>query len=285
MKPHGPTTGQRHIILVATDDRFARPAGVTLRSAYDNCRNTELGAVVLDCGLSEDSRSFLKSAWSGELDFRVFDPEPFKGFAVKGARAALARLGLEHYLEEKRARVLYLDSDVLVRGSLDPLLDVDLQGFTLGAVAILARATLGQSPKPWSQAVYVAGGAAPGGMNFNSGVLLIDLDRWKQRSVMQRASELGKRYPAADQALLNSLLSRDWLPLPAKWNTKAPDAVIYHFASEPRPWQRNYYRNPIWLEYLRVADSLGWHIDRPSFLRTRIAARSIASRARAKLGG
>lgn len=284
--PHRDPEPRRRTIVVAADERFARPAAVVLRSAFDHCRHDRVRALVVDCGLTPADREMLGAAWPLDLELRSLEPERFRSFKTDRARAALARLALEHHLPRQRGRVLYLDSDVLVRGPLDPLFEAELHGCTLGAVPALARITVGESSRGgWSDSEYAAGGAAPGAMIFNSGVLLIDLERWHDQRVFDRAAALASRFAVSDQRILNSLLSREWFPLDRKWNDKAPGAAIYHFASDPRPWQRGYYRNPVWLEYLRVAESLEWHIDRPAFLRTRVALRQAAAGIRNRLRG
>ncbi len=68
------------------------------------------------------------------------------------------------HLEEEI--VLYLDSDVIVRGSLDPLFDINLEENLLGAVA-----------DHFSTLYY--GDTAP--VSFNSGVMLINNSLWKKR--------------------------------------------------------------------------------------------------------
>lgn len=270
-------------LVVVTDDVFALPATVALRSARRNCDASRTKAVVIDCGISKEGQARMRQAWPG-VTLKELDPAHVAPFATDRAAAAMARLALEHYVELEQGRVLYLDSDVLVRSSLEPLFRADLRGFLLGAVPATGRPIMGLDPYDeevaWQGTEYAAGGAAPGGIVFNSGVLLIDIAAWRDADLLRRSQVLGSRFPVADQRLLNAMLSRDWYPLSSTWNSKEPGATIYHFAANPRPWEASYYRNPIWLEYLSEADAIGWAISRPRLLPLRVKIRSLASKLR-----
>jgi lipopolysaccharide biosynthesis glycosyltransferase len=66
---------------------------------------------------------------------------------------------------------------------------------------------------------------------FNAGVIRIDVDRWRERSVSQRAIDLLRQEPASlklpeqDALALSSV--GEWSPLPAEWNAQA-GAIGYH---------------------------------------------------------
>ena len=58
-------------------------------------------------------------------------------------------------------KVLYLDSDIIVTGDLSTLFEIDLKGYSIGAV----------------DDVYAYEGRKSG---FNAGVLLMDVAKWKE---------------------------------------------------------------------------------------------------------
>ncbi len=114
------------------------------------------------------------------------------------------------------ARVIYLDSDTFVTGSLRPLWETPLGGLPLGAVANVVE--------PEARArVRELGIDYPGGF-FNSGVLLLDLDRMRVEGSSNVATEFGRhnrdglRWP--DQEALNVAFAGRWTPLHPRWNTQ-----------------------------------------------------------------
>lgn len=68
-------------------------------------------------------------------------------------------------------KVLYLDSDIIVTGDLSTLFKIDLKGYSIGAV----------------DDVYAYEGRKSG---FNAGVLLMDVAKWKEDSIVNSLLEL-----------------------------------------------------------------------------------------------
>jgi lipopolysaccharide biosynthesis glycosyltransferase len=84
---------------------------------------------------------------------------------------------------------------------------------------------------------------------LNSGVMLMDLERWRDRCLMERALELahggGLRLRNWDQTLLNVIGVSEAVMLDARWNLQVlpwdPElrpsgAFVLHFLSAPKPW-------------------------------------------------
>ena len=168
-----------------------------------------------------------------------------------------------HELFPDRSRVLYLDPDTIVTGSIEELWNTDLEGKTIGAVPI---------PNSIRPAQH---GMPPGSLFFNSGVLLMDLEAWRARNYCGKCLDFIQRHPEraidADQDILNLCLFGDWLPLDYKWNVINPffrpsydmglkeaelarvraEAVIIHYNGGAKPWmyldnhprQRDYFVN------------------------------------------
>ena len=134
-------------------------------------------------------------------------------------------------------RVLYLDSDIIVTGDLSPLYTMDLQGYYVGAV----------------DDVYAYEGRESG---FNSGVLIMDVAKWKEHlivnSLLELAAEQNQAVHLGDQSILNIYFENKWLPLDQTYNYMVgvdtyhltqkcqrlddQPPVIVHFASHDKPW-------------------------------------------------
>ncbi|SCG75817.1 glycosyltransferase family 8 protein [Micromonospora coxensis] len=165
--------------------------------------------------------------------------------------AMYLRLLVPAALPAEVRRVLYLDCDTMCTNSLAPLFEVDMGGVPVGAVR-----------DPFNRRLLDMGGIPglatyrdldPYGLYFNSGVLLIDVDRWKECEVTERSlAYLGRhahesRYP--DQDALNYAVYDNWLRLPRRWNDlmawrlepefggKLSDSAVLHPAGPIKPWQ------------------------------------------------
>lgn len=152
------------------------------------------------------------------------------------------------------SRVLYLDADTIVMRSLDPLWATDLGEYTVGAVA---NPLYGFMDTGFIHALELASTAD----YFNSGVLLMDLDRWRAQGLTQQLmdfiAEHGDAQQWPDQNALNAVLRGRWLPLAPRWNAQnvyfdlkpaqllcTPAQVrearsapgIIHFVAPYKPW-------------------------------------------------
>lgn len=110
-------------------------------------------------------------------------------------------------------RLIYLDTDMMVRKDLVELAEVQLNGHSLGAVR--------------DDYYEIAEGYGP---LFNSGVMVIDLKRWYERRIEEqvlqqiRHGETGKML-LADQDDLNRVLAKDWQVINPKWNAMTGDLM------------------------------------------------------------
>jgi lipopolysaccharide biosynthesis glycosyltransferase len=120
-------------------------------------------------------------------------------------------------------------------------------------------------------------GLRPDALYFNSGVLLIDLDRWRETDTGPRSLDFARYYPDRvtfpDQCSLNWVLRDQWTPLPERWNLQtgavttsrlgfmdfardakrqAEAAQIIHFNGPSKPWHfmNNHPLKPEYLAYL-----------------------------------
>ena len=119
---------------------------------------------------------------------------------------AYSRLFAPRMVQGDPERLVYLDIDTIVRCDLQALLTIDLHGNTIGAVRD-KEYEKGEGKSPL----------------FNSGVMIIDVKRWKERKIEEQVlleirHSQGGIVPLADQDDLNEVLHNDWLELPLGWN-------------------------------------------------------------------
>ena len=147
----------------------------------------------------------------------------------------LGRLILPRIIEATASRLLLLDSDMIVNGSLGPLLDIDMGGRALAAVG--DRFVM----KHYQQERY-----------FNAGMMLLDLDRFNARDLggeaMRWLAHQSVKPDFLDQDALNTVVGNDWIDVDRRWNFFHADdpehftradyqaAHIIHFAGR-KPWE------------------------------------------------
>ena len=130
--------------------------------------------------------------------------------------ASYARLLIPELVPRQIRRAVYLDSDVLVRGDLSPLFTVELGDALVGAVRDFAIGStvheMSGVRDPDRPRVY-----------FNTGVLVMDVARWRNEGLADRALEYAaagsEPLPWADQDALNAVLE-SWHELEYRWNVQ-----------------------------------------------------------------
>lgn len=146
--------------------------------------------------------------------------------------AMFFRYYIPHYVSEERA--LYIDSDIVVTGSLDELFEMDLKGMPLAAV---------QDVSTWGML-----------STFNSGVMLIDTEAWQSEQVLEKLIELTNQHHETaygDQGILNMYFGQRWLPLSKIYNYMVGlDSIVHHYVDADYTWYDNKLSNlPVIIHY------------------------------------
>jgi lipopolysaccharide biosynthesis glycosyltransferase len=236
------------IIACATDSRFAELGGALLRSIAVNGDVPDAEIVVCGDGLSRREKEWLTRSASG-LKTRFIDVAGAHRARIANFKttrhettSTFTRLLLPELLPEVDGRILYLDVDMIVNGSLRPLFDLPLNGHPIAAV---------QNPgDPDRFARFNRKvGRAPDGANINAGLLVIDLDKWRELDIADRCFEVLSWAPNvlfADQDAINAVAGDTVELLDRTWNFYTNDphnftrdefcAVnVIHFASAMKP--------------------------------------------------
>ncbi|ANZ66732.1 glycosyltransferase family 8 protein [Secundilactobacillus paracollinoides] len=146
-------------------------------------------------------------------------------------------------------RVLYIDPDILAQGPLDELWQLDMQGRPFAAAAHQDQQLENRQRMQINHAYY------------NTGVLLIDLDRVRQLINFRDITAYITTHedlPLVDQDILNGLYGNQVTPIDDKiWNFDVPSYANYleggltpewiaahtrllHYQRQPKPWQPEY---------------------------------------------
>lgn len=178
------------------------------------------------------------------------------------------RLWVKEFFPKNVSRVLYLDADIVVVGSVAPLWSASLDGALLGAVDIPGS----------DQGVRLLGLRQEDGY-FNAGVLLIDLDQWRAIRAEEVVMDYIRKNPERimyDQDALNACFHACTKRLDYKWNVIRPfyrepivlplergaieairrEARIIHFNGGSKPWSYfcDHPRRAEYQRYLRMTE-------------------------------
>lgn len=293
-------------IVCCADDAYAAGLAVTLRSAgatLDPRRRLE--AVLVDGGISAMNRERIDSTCAAAgiaIEWRPFDADRLGGLPISHhiSRTAYFRLMLGELLAE-RQRVLYLDSDLLIRRDLSRLWDLPLDdawcaaAVDVGCPAFDARLALPNFRRcgPYLSVFspirnYRRLGFTGREPYFNSGLLLIDLDAWRRERIAQRTIECLETHRRFvwcwDQYALNVVLAGHWKRLEPRWNVgshlyeypsadAAPipadeyrravtDPAVVHFTTNRKPWHFGV-PHPYRDDFYAHLDSTPWANWRP----------------------
>jgi lipopolysaccharide biosynthesis glycosyltransferase len=250
-------------IVLAADASYALPLAVTLRSIVEAERDRwPLEFYLLHDGFSEelqkkvanslpcDGPGFEDSAilhWV-PVALDLFSSFPYNPHNTYLTKMAYGRLLIPKIIPENVSRVLYLDTDVLVLDNLAPLWRMDLEGNVLGAILDFNDGTNGDFDSQSGQSEHSLYYGLPRVKDcFNSGVLLIDLDRWRQEGISEEAFAYLSQYPKTpkmDQDALNIACDGNWKQLDPWWNVQdhlgrrftKGEAGILHFSRRIKPW-------------------------------------------------
>ncbi|OAY77341.1 putative galacturonosyltransferase-like 7 [Ananas comosus] len=221
------------------------------------------------------------------LRFRCyyFDPARVRGLISSSVREALeqplnyARNYLAELLEPCVRRVIYLDSDLVVVDDVAKLWATDLRGRTVGAPEYCAAANFSAyfTPRFWSDPRLVA--AAAFGRRrrrpcyFNTGVMVLDLERWRRGGAtarIERWMRVQRRARIYDLGSLPPLMlvfAGRLAGIEHRWNQHGlggdnarpagscrdlhPGPVsLLHWSGSGKPWARLDARRPCPLDHL-----------------------------------
>ncbi|MFZ9854351.1 MAG: glycosyltransferase family 8 protein [Limisphaerales bacterium] len=271
-----PSRTERIVIAAASDEAYALPLTVMLRSAAEKLSPIqELEAYVVSDGLSSATRSRVEASLprTARLHWRTRPKDEFEGLPRWG-RIALGtyhKMTLGSWLPAEVTKVIWLDCDTLILDDVSALWNEPLRGKTALACTDHLVPRLGA-------AFGVAGwreiGLPAESPYFNAGVLAIDVERWRRKDVERRSFEYLRRFATRvwfwDQEALNAVLAGDWEPLDNSWNhppgVPPPAGVrsprILHFSGNLKPW-RVPGKGPLFMDYGRRIDRTAWAGTRP----------------------
>ena len=255
-------------ILIGLDINYAAYYGIMLTSLFLNNNGVQFDIYLLtDSTWTErETRKYrrLIEKYNSRLHVIEVDSQEMKGFPeiTHVNLPSYYRLKASSLLPESVHKVLYLDGDIIVNGSLTPLWSTDISDYALAGVLDTIY---------YDNNMYERLGYDYSYGYINAGVALYNLNYWRENNVSSMAIQFIKqnrnRIKWMDQDVVNALLYKEILLLPICYNFqnrfllnsqwKCFDAVfrediiramehpiIIHYCGSDKPWSYHYYRYP-----------------------------------------
>lgn len=278
-------------IVFASDDNYAQHIAVVIASIMAKTKEKICFFVINDNISLEKITKLENTADKFNTTIKFIDvlEEQFKNVYLSGhvSKAAYFRLALAEVLPENIKKVIYLDIDLLVYDDIAKLWAYDVKEYALAAVPDFGIMASGRLVRQKEEVI----GLPKGKLYFNSGVLLINLEKWRQGNYTKQILEIinKNQFPHHDQDVLNKLFMENWLPVNLRWNVIPPvynlfpkvlfnkvfkkqaleakrSPAIIHYAGRYKPWEFSLHTgfNDMYYKYLKQTAFANEKMPKPS---------------------
>ena len=256
-------------IAICINENYLMPSGVMLCSLFENNKEEEIVVHALlgkDGEICKQPLEDLTSKYHQKIFFYDMSQISMDDFPVGLwfqesfiTIEAYYRLFLMNVLPRTMDKVIYLDSDIVICDSIKELWEIDISDVAVGAV-----------PDCFHQDIHETNriGYEVGLGIFNSGVLLINLNYWREHDVMKDfvayAKEAKNHLKYHDQDVLNYVFRHCKKELPIRFNLQTIHMyydrfrylhfrlidevkeaflhpVVIHYTGPEKPWYSNAY--------------------------------------------
>ncbi|MBE6703060.1 MAG: glycosyltransferase family 8 protein [Ruminococcaceae bacterium] len=257
-------------ILYAFDENYAPWAGVSMYSLFEN--NKDLEDLTIYCVVDNVSKPTLRkllqqaALFGRKLTFvdATAIIQRIKELNIpmyRGSYTTNFRLFFHMFVKKECKRLLYIDCDTLITGSLRPLAELDMGDKVIGVVrdslSIQYKELLGLKPED---------------LYFNAGVSLINIPAWNEQKITEKMLDhiqnVQARYCNPDQDLLNLVLQGRAYILPPNYNLQPHHLAftdetyfevykpaVYYTAAELEDARAN----PVIFHIYRYLGDFPWH--------------------------
>lgn len=252
-------------ITCNTDDNYAQHCCAMLCSLFENNKELSFVVHVLTHDLSQNSKQCLDrlgNKYHQTVRICNVDETSLKGVLFRNksrplTMAAYYRLLLPDVLDKSINKVLYLDCDIIVLGSIRELFLLEIDQFALAACADIMPYSIehrNQLSLQYNQ------------RTFCSGLMMINLKYWREHDSSKKAIRFAKTSRGHvylhDQDALNYVFKDEWFELPPYWN-RSPLSIsivdkktqyfdkeefafnprLFHYAGREKPWMDVFFPN------------------------------------------
>jgi lipopolysaccharide biosynthesis glycosyltransferase len=248
-------------IVVATDSHYTILLAALIKSIEDTVQlGQKIDVYVIDDHIKKSAKNKLRQSTDSAVTTLYF--KELEEIIPKGINLPLdkssypltiyLRLFIPSFIPKEVEKILYLDVDMIVRKDLSTLFATDLGDNIVAAVQDPRLLTFDNS---WGGVKNYEELGIPGKTHyFNSGLLLMDAQKWRDEQIAEKTVECINNnqkyvnYP--DQYGLNVVLANRWFELDTRWNHFAcfelEEPFLIHFIGR-KPIYQTYNNVPAYL--------------------------------------
>ncbi len=240
---------------ISLDNNYVMPCLALVTSIFENNKAHDCKVYLLTDGLTDEHASRferLKEIYHQDIFIKTLNTDLYQGlpFYKRYTFATYNRFIIADLIAD--SKVIYLDGDTIVRKDLQEMWETDIDGYACGVVE-----------DQRGDDIFVHNRNRIGTPYFNAGVLLINLDYWRQHDIGRTMAQYLKDhtdtclYP--DQDAANKILSgkvkyldykynfqEDWFQPQNEWQihfskwekivADREDPAIVHYCRGLKPW-------------------------------------------------
>jgi lipopolysaccharide biosynthesis glycosyltransferase len=227
-------------VVFTVDENFVQGLGVTMISLLET-RNVDIPLRISIIGdnlsaKSIDALTGIAEKYNVYISFPSVNFEAFNELETSGpfcslSRAAYGKLAIPDIINDDK--ILYLDSDILVRSDVSPLWDIYISEYYVGAVVDPPVNSFDEQYTHHNQKL----GIPLGEPYFNAGVMLMNLKKCRQEHFTKKAIEFKLNNPGtgyADQDAFNAIMWGKWFSLHPCWNVIGGMFEMYNDKNQRR---------------------------------------------------
>lgn len=217
-------------VAYGADDNYAKYLGISMLSLFEANKDfDEIDVFVMDCEISKSNKKkLIKIADEFNRNIYFLNMKDFiSGLKLNmGAKkisvASYCRLFLSSVIPDTYSKILYLDCDTIVTENLRRLWNVDVSGYMAAGVKDTVE-------RYYLKKIVLT----PSDLYVNAGVLLINLERWRNENVLSQFLNFIEKFegnvPHHDQGTINAVCNKKIIALSPEYNVFSN---MYTFSSE-----------------------------------------------------
>lgn len=245
---------EKYSIVFASDKNYIEHLSVALVSLIINNLSSNFDVYILNSGIPFKIWKKLNNTianYNVKLINVILNENIFENLIINHhfSKANYYRLLIPELI--KLDKVLYLDSDIVINGSIKELYDLNIDDFYVAAVEDPTFDRHNEL-KMSKNSKY-----------FNSGVMLINNKKWRDDKLSNRVIDFIKDNTEVirfvDQCGLNGVVDGNWMPIPLKYNQQSiifedcflqlnhsftvneidesiKNPIIVHYTGSSKPW-------------------------------------------------
>lgn len=280
-------------VVWSTSDSYAQIAATSIVSLLENCRDIdEINIFIIDMGITaeyKDEITAMIKKYGRNIRFlQKMNIEELTGTNINVGRwhiSTFSRLFLLHVLPDDMKKVIYIDCDMIIRHSLKPLWEMDMENTWVMSADDCRGEKYRENIGIDRHSIYT-----------NNGLMVIDLEAWRLNNVEPMFIDFINKYHGdityMDQGVLNGVFQpiRKVKLLPLSYNAQTvcydlgydgiqscrkpvwaysksefemwiKDPIVVHFTtcfmSGTRPWFKKD-NHPYRTEFLKYRDMTPW---------------------------